>query len=202
MGEQLDEPTDDAHLRRIASGKTLPTRDKTYMLGEGLLAAGLPWCSGVLALLAHPFYVSDAYGVLDIASRDGASVHEDVDDWFFIARAFRDAVVRAAVPDRPPVVHIKLLEQLVIKSTLLRGCFIRAWAAYLRNGVGEAHGLFGALYFNATDPRLKRTSGEVCAMIADRQAAKGGEIRGELMRLRDIVNAELSLLNALKKDET
>lgn len=193
MTMELDQSTDDAYLRRVAKGERRPQRDMVYRLGEGLRAAGLPWCSGVLALRAHPLYVVDAYGVLDIA---GKSVYAQVDDWELIARmliSLETGGGQAHVPTQHQSRSItsfrKMLEPV---ANDLWPHFTRAWSDYLRRGMPVAHGRFGALYLISTDERFRLVSTDLRAMIQRLQIDKAGPLRRELMAAQRLVNAKLA----------
>jgi len=202
MTTVLDQPTDDAYLRRVAKGERRPQRDMVYRLGEGLRAAGLTWCSGVLALRAHPLYVIDAFGILDIAAGDSQETYGLADDWEGYARmlvSFESGLqghLPAAQQARSIAAFRKMLEPV---SHALWPLFSDAWDQYRTRGVEIAHGTFGALYLIAHDHRFHLVAAHLRSIIQLSVAEKAGPLRRDMLVFQKAVERELAKLEETSK---
>ncbi len=165
---------DDAHLRRVAAGKTkAPRLEMTYNIGEALREAGIPWCSGLYALYQHPKHFVEVYAVLDMIGADPA-LFAATFDWMEAAygsrllddafatiyRTFSDE--KFAASTMPVAARLELFEsarELVQKTTSLQSEIDTAWNVHVRSAKGDGkvhkvHNFFGGLYVIRTDPRF------------------------------------------------
>lgn len=171
MEEELGEPTDDAYLRRVAKGERLPQLEKTHSLGEGLRAAGLMWCSGTLALLRHPYHQADAYGILDLVSREPGTAARITLEWFKMARwlEFRESHVGLGGSPETLRTIVSAVEwareRLASLTSRLHVQLRQAWETYQAGGVGRIYGLFGGLHLISTDARFAPVAAEFCATL-------------------------------------
>ncbi len=151
--------TDETYLRRVAKGERLPGLELTYRIGEGLRAAGLPWCSGVYALLHHRQHIGVAYAILDITSRDTS--YALALEWVEWARSLGGSEMTLAVMDdeRAHAEQIRTLRaQLAHLTKRLSARFERSWAEFRRVSIGRAHGIFGGLYLISSNPEFEAIS--------------------------------------------
>lgn len=173
MTEKL-EVTDDSYLRRVAAGKRSPSLELTYRIGEGLRLAGLGWCSGTLALLRNPKYLSDALAVLDLASED-ARTFASMIDWMGTARKLwtREMYfeLRELRKKRGPE-EFERAEVTFHRAELARLTrraqerFRHGWDQYRHDGrLRRVHGPFGGLSLIVSDQRFAAVADQFCGAI-------------------------------------
>lgn len=224
LSDNMKDGTEPAYLTRIAKALHNPGREKTYDIGEGLRAAGIPWCSGLLALYNHPSHRADCYAILEVVSGnpDGAKAAQA---WHAAVRSLahyyncaslyrriessRAELSRLRVPDEElrdvqgalerfhNATNKRLIGEILMMSTIaLSGLADAAWQAYLVEGLAHVRGHFGMRHLSARDARLTNVEPVVTtALLRESHKRAAAEVAPLLKWELSLVKDEVSLAN-------